>query len=435
MPVKTYFHAMVLSVKGCVVCCVIETRTLKTSRAGYKKNLLCVGVFAAHVYIFLWRTVAIFRKSRLTGFMKTPLYGEHLALGARIVPFAGWDMPLLYRGIIAEHLQTRERASVFDVFHMGEFELTGPTAEADMERLVTQPVASLKSGACAYGYLLADDGGVLDDLICYRMDAGRFWLVVNAGTAADDAAWIQSHLSAGTVFTDLSPRTAKLDIQGPRSRELMEQSLGIALPDLGYFRFQELTLLDAPCLLSRTGYTGEFGYELFLPAGEVIRFWKRILASQQILPAGLGARDTLRIEMGYPLYGHELTRERTPAGAAPGRATTLKAPFMDLAKPFIGRDAVCREIEDGLCRVLVGLRLEGRMAARAKDRVLQGERAVGEVASGMFAPSLGVAVALAYVERAVSGAGQRLEIEVRGKSLPAVVVSLPFYQQGTARRK
>lgn len=360
--------------------------------------------------------------------MKTPLYDEHVALGARMVPFAGWDMPLLYQGIIPEHLQTRSQASVFDIFHMGEFELQGPTAVADLERLVTQPVASLQRGACAYGYLLAENGGVLDDLICYRLAPDRFWLVVNAGTAAGDAGWIQARLSPETVFTDISPRTAKLDIQGPRSRQLLEQALGAVLPDLAYFHFQEVTLVDVPCLVSRTGYTGEWGYELFMPAAEVVRFWKRILAPGRILPAGLGARDTLRVEMGYPLYGHELNRDRTPAGAAQGR-------FLDMTKPFIGRDAVRRELDSGAFRVLVGLRLDSRRAARPPDQVLSGGQGVGEVTSGLFSPSLNVAVALAGVDRTARRPGQQLEIQARGKRLPAVVVPLPFYTQGTARGK
>ncbi len=360
--------------------------------------------------------------------MKTPLYDEHVALGARMVPFAGWDMPLLYQGIIPEHLQTRRQASVFDIFHMGEFELQGPTAAVDLERLVTQPVAALQRGACAYGYLLAENGGVLDDLICYRLAPDRFWLVVNAGTAAGDAAWIQARLSPETMFTDLSPRTAKLDIQGPRSRELLEQALGTALPEPAYFHFQEVMLGDVPCLVSRTGYTGEWGYELFMPANEVVRFWQRILAPGRILPAGLGARDTLRVEMGYPLYGHELHRDRTPAGAAQGR-------FIDMTKPFIGRDAVRRELDSGAFRVLVGLRLDGRRAARPPDQVLSDGQGVGEVTSGLFSPSLNVAVALAGVDRAASRPGQQLEIQARGTRLPAVVVPLPFHTQGTARGK
>lgn len=343
-----------------------------------------------------------------------------------MVPFAGWDMPLLYQGIIPEHVQTRQQASIFDIFHMGEFDLQGPAAETDLERLITQPVASLKVGACAYGYLLTETGGVLDDLICYRLAPDRFWLVVNAGTAAADAAWIQARLSPGTAFTDLSSRTAKLDVQGPRSRELLEQALGAALPQPAYFHFQEVVLLEIPCLLSRTGYTGEWGYEVFLPAEEAVRFWKKILAPGQILPAGLGARDTLRVEMGYPLYGHELNREHTPAGAAQGR-------FMDLTKQFIGRDAVCRERDSGAFRVLVGLRLDGRRAARPQDQVLSDNQGVGEITSGLFSPSLNTAVALAYVDRAVSQSGRLLEVQVREKRLPAVVVPLPFYTQGTVR--
>ncbi len=367
--------------------------------------------------------------------MRTPLYDEHLALGAKMAPFAGWDLPLWYRGIIPEHVQTRAGASVFDICHMAEFEFRGPTAAADLERMVTQSVAALAPGACAYGYLLAENGGVLDDLICYRLGSDRFWLVVNAGPAAADAAWIRARLSPETVFTDLAPRTAKLDIQGPRSRECLEQALGVALPELAYFHFRELNLLGVPCLLSRTGYTGEFGYELFLPAAEAVRFWRLILAGGRILPAGLGARDTLRVEMGYPLHGHELCAERTPAGVARSRPPARGLSFIDLAKPFIGREAVRRELESGRFRVLVGLRLAGRMAARPSAGVLAGGQRVGSVTSGLFAPSLKTAVALALVDRAAGEIGQQVEIEARGKLLPAAVVPLPFYQQGTARRK
>jgi len=358
--------------------------------------------------------------------MKTSLYNDHVALGARMVPFAGWEMPLVYRGIIPEHLWTRAHASVFDICHMGEFEIKGATAEADLERLVTLPVASLKPGACTYGYLLAEDGGVRDDVICFRLGADRFWLVVNAGTLAGDRDWIRAHLSPHTTFTDLSPAMAKLDIQGPCARQAMEAALGQALPSLSYFHFQEVTILDTPCLLSRTGYTGEFGYELYVPANEVPRFWNLLLKSDQILPAGLGARDTLRVEMGYPLYGHELRLEWRPTGASRGR-------FMDMAKPFIGREAVRRELETGAFRVLVGLLLEGRMAGRAGDVVMKDGIGVGEVTSGLFAPSLNVAVALAYVDQAVSRQGEALSILVRGKSLGARVETLPLYKKGTAR--
>jgi len=358
--------------------------------------------------------------------MQTSLYNEHVALGARMVPFAGWEMPLVYRGIIPEHLWTRAQTSVFDICHMGEFEIKGATAEADLERLVTLGVASLKPGACAYGYLLAEDGGVQDDVICFRLGADRFWLVVNAGTLAGDRDWIRAHLAPRTTFTDLSPAMAKLDIQGPCARADVEAAFGQVLPPLGYFHFQEVTIQDTPCLLSRTGYTGEFGYELYVPANEVPRFWNLLLKSGQILPAGLGARDTLRVEMGYPLYGHELRREWRPTGASRGR-------FMAMAKPFIGREAVRRELEASAYRVLVGLLLEGRMAGRAGDPVMKDGVGVGEVTSGLFAPSLNVAVALAYVDQAVSRPGEALAITVRGKLLNARVEALPLYKKGTAR--
>ncbi len=358
--------------------------------------------------------------------MQTSLYSAHVALGARMVPFAGWEMPLVYGGIIPEHLWTRAHASVFDICHMGEFEIKGATAEADLERLVTLSVATLKPGAGTYGYLLAEDGGVLDDLICFRLGADRFWLVVNAGTLAGDRDWIRAHLSPRTTFTDLSPAMAKLDIQGPCARQGIEAAFGQIMPSLGYFHFQEGTIQYTPCLVSRTGYTGEFGYELYVPTNEVARFWSLLLKSGQILPAGLGSRDTLRVEMGYPLYGHELRREWRPTGASRGR-------FLVMAKPFIGREAVRRELETNAYRVLVGLMLERRMAGRAGDLVMKNGVEVGVVTSGLFAPSLNVAVALAYVDQAASRPGEALTITVRGKPLNARVESLPLYKQGTAR--
>jgi aminomethyltransferase len=275
---------------------------------------------------------------------------------------------------------------------------------------------------------LRDDGGVLDDLTCYRFSGDHYLLVVNAGTLPGDAEWVRGHVSAGTTFTDLSPKTAKLDLQGPRSREAIEEALGTKLPDLKYFRFTEVELAGTPCLLSRTGYTGEWGYELYFPAEEAGRFWDLLVAHDTVKPAGLGARDTLRLEMGYPLYGHELSVERTPVAAARGQ-------FINMEKDFVGKDAVARDLEQGVPRYLVGLQLETKRAARAHDSVLSEGQIVGEVTSGSVAPSLGVAVAMAYVDAALCEPGQRLEIDVRGKALPAEVVELPFYRDGTARKK
>lgn len=358
--------------------------------------------------------------------MKTPLFDTHVKLGARMAPFGGWDMPIQYEGILAEHAWTRTKTAVFDICHMGEFELTGPTAEADLERILTQHVEPLKDGQCRYGYLLKPDGGVLDDLTVYRWSKDRFWLVVNAGTRDGDAAWIRSQLSPGTHFEDISDKTAKLDVQGPKSRADLEAVVGSRLPDLRYFWFAEMNLLGAPCLISRTGYTGEWGYELYFPATETVRIWNALTASGAIKPAGLGCRDTLRLEVGYPLYGHELSLDRTPVGAARGA-------FIQTKKEFIGKPAVMRDLEKGCARYLVGLALETKRAARGHDKIYSGDKEVGEVTSGAIAPSLGYAVAMAYVDSALTVEGTKLDIDVHGKRLPATVVKMPFYTRGTAR--
>ncbi len=359
--------------------------------------------------------------------MQTPLHPLHQALGARMAPFAGWDMPTQYRGILAEHEQTRQRAAIFDTCHMGEFEIAGPDAASDLERLLTQRIDSLQPGQCRYGYLLQEDGGVLDDVMVFRRGPDRFFVVVNAGTREADADWIQAHLSPGTHFADLSPERGKLDVQGPAARPAIERALGGTLPDLRYFRFVDLELAGVPVTLSRTGYTGEFGYELFLPAAATEALWQALTAPGDIQPAGLGARDTLRLEAGYPLYGHELSHTRSPVSASRGA-------FMDLQKDFIGKPVVEKELQASPARILAGLLLESKRAARAGDTVLANGVEVGEITSGSLAPSLGVAVAMAYVDAALSTPGTRLEVGVRGGALPATVVEMPFYRKGTARK-
>jgi len=357
--------------------------------------------------------------------LSTPLNSRHLALGARMAPFSGWNMPIQYTGILAEHHATRTRTGLFDICHMGEFFLDGPTAEADLERLLTMNVGSIAVGQCRYGFLLADDGGVLDDLTCYRLSPSRFMLVVNAGTRTSDREWIVRHLSPSTQFEDRSDALAKLDVQGPSSRAALEKALNQSLPDLKYFRFAETTLGGIPMLISRTGYTGEWGYELYFDAELAGDVWDRFLAAGDMVPVGLGARDTLRLEVGYPLYGHELGTHSTPVGATRGA-------FIDTSKHFIGKSSVMRDLEH--CpRLLVGLLLEGRQAARADAEVWSGDSHVGIVTSGSIAPSLDRAVALALVDSAVALPGTSLDIVVRGKKLASTIVPLPFYTQGTAR--
>lgn len=357
--------------------------------------------------------------------MRTPLYAKHVGLGARMAPFAGWDMPIQYEGILAEHEWTRQHASVFDTSHMGEFALRGPTAASDLERLLTLKVSNLEVGQARYGFLLREDGGCLDDLTCLRLGAEHFWLVVNAATRLNDAEWIRAHLSKTTSFEDVSSSTAKLDIQGPRARAELERAFNQKLPPLKFFRFTLQRLSGIPMLISRSGYTGEFGYELFMPASAAVDFWNDLLKKSRIKPAGLGARDTLRLEAGYPLYGHELNASRTPVAAFRGR-------FINFNKDFIGKAACLRDRDEGCPQYLCGLRLGTSRAARAGDTIWDGERLVGEVTSGSYAPSLGVAVAMGYIEAPLTGRGTKLSVEVRGTRLEAEVVDLPFYK-GTAR--
>jgi len=341
------------------------------------------------------------------------------------VEFAGWDMPVQYEGILAEHQRTRRACTVFDTCHMGEFELSGPGAAADLERLLTMRIGTMAVGQCRYGYLLREDGGVLDDLTCYRLGPDRFWLIVNAATRFGDFEWLRAHVAPSTRLQDRSDELGKLDVQGPHSWRVLGAALGRSVPALKYFRLLETEWNGHPVLVSRTGYTGEWGYEVYLPAHATVELWRRLLASGAS-PAGLGARDTLRLEMGYPLYGHELSTERTPVAATRGA-------FVDMTKEFVGREAVRRDLERGCARYLAGLRLDGRRAARSGATILRDGRPVGEVTSGAYAPSLGVAVALGYVDAELTQEGTRLELKAGSARLIGTVVPLPFWTHGTAR--
>lgn len=339
--------------------------------------------------------------------------------------FGGWDMPIQYAGILQEHAHTRSQVSVFDICHMGEFELSGASAIDDLEMLLSCNVGSMDVGQIRYGFMLNELGCTLDDLTCYRLDEDRFMLVVNAGTTEKDARWIRNHVSPDTTFVDLSGGMAKLDVQGPESRNVLEDVFGCPLPTLGYFRFKEFEAPETPCILSRTGYTGELGYEIYLPNAAVEGLWGRLLAHPLVAPGGLGARDTLRLEMGYPLYGHELSEERSPVA-------TSRGAFICMDKEFIGRDQVAEALGNPTS-LLVGLAFDSKRAAREHDKLYSDGREVGEVSSGSLAPSLGVAVAMAFVEPEFTNRGRVLEVEIRGKRFPAQVVDLPFYKQGTAR--
>jgi len=359
-----------------------------------------------------------------TPLKRTPLAAVHESLGAKMIDFGGWWMPVQYSSILAEHHATRERVGLFDLSHMGEIEVRGRGAVPSLQRLLTNDVSRLADGEALYSPMCLETGGTVDDLVVYRFDEERYGVVVNAANIAKDLSWMRAHAVEGTEIVDRSASTALLAVQGPLSRRVLETLTDAPLDGLAYYAFLcPATVGGVPVVLARTGYTGELGYELFCPAEEAVRLWNRLLEVVTRfggLPVGLGARDTLRLEMGYPLYGNELDETTTPLEAGLGWAVAF-------AKgAFIGSDALARQRAEGVSRRLVGFRMETRGIARAHHEVFAGERRVGTVTSGAPSPTLGVNIGLAYVEPACRRVGTRLFVAIREKRHPAVVVKTPF---------
>lgn len=357
-----------------------------------------------------------------TPILTTPLTEWHRSAGAKMAPFGGYEMPIQYSGILAEHAHTRTQAAIFDICHMGEFFISGPRAAAALEGLLTQRVDDLAPGKCRYGFLLNPSGGILDDCILYRLAESQFMLVVNAACRRKDRGWLTSRLGKNVEFDDRSDVTGKIDLQGPESICALEAVLGNGWRDLKHFNFRSATFAGASITVSRTGYTGELGYELYLPAKKVIPLWEALLAQPEVIPAGLGARDTLRLEAGLPLYGQDLDEDHTPVEAGYGLMLAHKANFVGKA---------------GLSRVrerLVALTLEGRRTARHLDPVFLEDTEVGRITSASFAPSLGHPVALAWV-RADVAKTEAFTIRAARADLTARSATLPFYAGGSVRMK
>ena len=358
----------------------------------------------------------------------TPLNDRHIRLGAKMVPFAGWNMPVQYKeGIIAEHNHTRKHVSVFDIFHMGEFRVKGENSAIALDRILARPVADQKPGTCRYSFLLTEKGTVIDDLIVYRIDGSEFFIVVNAGTRDADAARFRELLPKDVSFADESDATAKIDLQGPESADILVL-LGLNRESLpAYYRWIRAQISGIPCLLSRTGYTGELGFEIYFSADKAETMWNILLEQKNVKPAGLGARDTLRLEMGYPLYGHELNLETTPVEA--GFAKMLK---LGGNRDFIGAE-VLRTSQPG--KRLVGIELDGRRVAREGTPVFISGRESGKVSSGTFSPSLEKAIALAYVNgESEINTGTEVELVTDRFRITGKTASVPFYKDGTARK-
>lgn len=358
--------------------------------------------------------------------LRSPLHDRHVAAGAKLVEFAGWEMPVQYSGVIGEHRAVRSAAGLFDVSHMGEFLVTGPAAEVFLQRLTPNDVSKLTPGRAHYSGLLTSEGTYIDDLLVYRLGDEEFLLVVNAANTAKDFAWVKEQLDGEVELTDRSSDYALLALQGPKARAILQPLTETDLSAIRYYRFADGVVAGSPGLISRTGYTGEDGFELYLPPAEASTVWDRLLEAGTpvgLVAAGLGARDTLRLEAGMALYGHEIDHTTTPWDA--GLDWMVKLDKGD----FIGRQALVAQKEAGTERCLVGFEIEGRGIARQGHVVMSADEKVGEVTSGTWSPTFEKALGMAYVPNGLAPPATELALEVRGKVIPARVVELPFYKR------
>lgn len=352
----------------------------------------------------------------------TPLYEAHIRHGAKMVAFSGWNMPLQYTGIIEEHIHTRQKAGLFDIFHMGEFFLRGRNAENEVEKLVTCRISDMREGKARYGFLLNESGGIIDDLIVFRLKAEEFMLVVNSGCVEKDASWIKEHISSRVNFSDESQKIAKLDLQGPFSGEVLSVfGLKDTIDNIKRYHFVNTEINGIKVLLSRTGYTGELGYELFFAAEHMIELWDAFLKIDAVKPVGLGARDTLRMEMGYSLYGNDIDETRTPIEA------NLQK-FVCMEKDFIGKAALLKQKTRGIKSRLTGFICEGRRSARSHFKVMVKEEEAGEVTSGAFSPCLKKGIGLCYITEQFIGSSMEISLCGANAGIRAVLKNIPIYQ-------
>ena len=361
---------------------------------------------------------------------KTPLYDSHVALGGKMVPFAGYILPVQYpAGVIAELMAVRTACGLFDVSHMGEVLFTGPDALNNIQNLVTNDMGNMVIGQVRYSPMCNEQGGVVDDLIVYRMGEERYMMVVNASNREKDVAFMRQHLFGDVRMEDVSDETAQVALQGPKAAEILARLTKEEDIPKKYYSFVEKgTVGGISCIISRTGYTGESGFELYCGNGDATRLWQLLLDTGKdlgLVPCGLGARDTLRLEAAMPLYGHEMNDEITPLETGLGM-------FVKMGKPdFIGKAALVDKGEPQIARV--GLQMTGRGIAREHCVVYVGDRQVGQTTSGTFCPYLNQAVAMALVDKEIAALDTQVEVDVRGRRIAAKVVPLPFYKKASTK--
>lgn len=348
----------------------------------------------------------------------TPLAEAHSRLGARMVEFAGWWLPLQFSSIMQEARAVRQRVGMFDISHMGRFHLRGADVIPALEKLTTNDISALTDGSAQYSLLTNPQGGVIDDIIVYRLAGDHLLLVVNAANAEKDKQWILQHLPPSVSFEDATAQTAMLAVQGPEAVGLVSQLLSGDLCSVPRFHATSVEWRGYPVLVARTGYTGEDGVELILPAEAGEPLWNA-LHEASVVPCGLGARDVLRIEAGYPLYGHELNKQINPIEAGLGWVVSK-------TKEFIGSEVIRRVREQGALRKLVGLELQERMVARQGYPVQVNGQYIGEITSGTFSPTLEKSIAMAFVRSEHARTGNVVQVDMRGRAVPARVVSRRF---------
>jgi len=364
----------------------------------------------------------------MTTLKRTPLFPVYEKYGAKTIDFGGWDLPVQFSSITLEHEAVRTKAGLFDVSHMGEVEVKGEGAYLYLQRLTTNDLSKLEAGQAQYSVFCYPDGGTVDDLLVYKYADDHYLLVINAGNIDKDYAWMQEHLSEGVQIENISPQTAQLAIQGPLAESILQKLTDTNLTEIGVFRFKRNVVIDGiATLVSRTGYTGEDGFEIYLDSDKAIQLWDRLLEvgkPEGLVPCGLGARDTLRFEAKLPLYGQELGKDISPIEAGIGFAVKV-----DKEVPFIGQEALKAQKENGAPRKLVGIEMIDRGIPRTHYPVFVGEEQIGEVTTGTQSPTLKKNVGLALIKSEYAAVGTELEVEIRGKRLKAVVAATPFYKR------
>ncbi len=360
--------------------------------------------------------------------LRTPLFERHRALGGKLVPFGGWEMPVQYSGLTEEHVAVRTAAGLFDVSHMGEIRVRGPRALEVVQRLTTNDASTLIEGRIQYSAFLTENGTFVDDLLTYKIADDDYLLVVNAANTPKDVAWAKRAAVDGGSVENESGKWAQIALQGPRSAEILQPLVDVELAPIGYYHFRHGKVVGVPSIVSRTGYTGEYGFEVYCPPEAAVEIWDAILASGKphgLIPAGLGARDTLRLEAKMALYGNDIDDTVTPWEADLGWIVKMRK------GDFIGRAVLERQKAAGISKKLVGFQVTGRGIARHGHPVktLAGP---GIVTSGTQTPTVGKPIGLAYVPVAASAIGTEIEIDIRGRGVSAVVVSTPFYKRPAA---